>query len=297
MKSIDVKSIAVKDFDLKRTVECGQIFRWDFIEGWYYITINDLILKVRQKDSRLEYAASKKISPDFVRKYFSVDINLKQINKTINKDRNIANAIKAACGLRMVRQQPFECLVSYICSAASNIPRIKRNLNALSKAFGKKIFLNNYSSYSFPEPNDFKACSSLEHSLRKCGFGFRARFFPEMMRMISEVAEEEHSNDFNKAFEFFFKKIKEMSYKDARSELMRFSGVGSKVADCVLLFSLDFTEAFPVDVWIKRVMQELYFKNKKKASNKAIEDFGREYFGKYAGYAQEYLFYWRRNNK
>lgn len=155
----------------------------------------------------------------------------------------------------------------------ANIPKIKQNLNLISSEFGKKIKLNNYSSYSFPCPGKI---SDLER-LRKCKVGFRAEYIQSA----------------NKIKRDYINNLANLDYSKTKHELMKIKGVGEKIADCVCLFSLDKLEAFPVDVWIKRVMQENYFDNKE-VSNDKIREFASDYFGKYAGYANQFLYYFRK---
>jgi len=198
-------------------------------------------------------------------------------------------AIQRFYGLRISRQEPWECLISYICATYKNIPAIKNMILNLSKRFGRKISFNGHDFYTFPKPSDL-AHASLEE-IRKCKLGFRAERVLETSKILDRR-------------EFNLEDLRKMDYEKARRELLSLPGVGQKVADCVFLFSLERLEAFPVDVWMKRVVLEFYpsyFGQSfiEKASSKSsitlreyktISSFGREYFGKYAGYAQEYLF-------
>ncbi|MCX6709360.1 MAG: hypothetical protein NTV63_00170 [Candidatus Woesearchaeota archaeon] len=285
-----IEKISVSDFDLKKAVECGQIFRWDFIDRWYYITIGEFILKARQRGNLLEYECSKPIGKDFIKNYFTLSSDSGRMRRSIEKDDKIRAAVKSASGLHLINQPPFECMISYIASSASNIPRIKKNMNSISRSFGKRIALGDYESYSFPKPSEFLKCKNIERELRCCGLGFRSKFYPDIINVICSVS---GSGNPDLEFEKFFSRLKKMKYENAKSELVRLPGIGSKIADCILLFSLGFTEAFPTDVWIRRAVQEMYFPNENITSKKA-EEFGREYFGRYAGYAQECIYYWRR---
>jgi len=289
-----MRKIRIRDFDLKKIVECGQIFRWEKISGWYFITAGDRIIKARQEGNFLFYELSKG-GAGFIRNYFSLGEDYKKIISGIKKDEKIGKAIKSAYGLRLIKQEPFECMVSYISSSASNIPRIRRNMNSLSRRFGHKIKLGNYTSYSFPSPEEMLKCEDLEKEARNCGLGFRARFYSKAIAAIAEVSAEEKLSA-SQSFENYFSWLRRMNYPDAKMELMNISGVGSKVANCILAFSLGFKEAFPTDVWIRRAIAELYF-SQKNISAKDAERFGREYFGQDAAYAQEFLYYWRRQPK
>ena len=217
--------------------------------------------------------------------FFRLDEDYASIIKSISKDEFIRKAIKENYGMRIIRQDPWECLISYICSANNNIPRITANVRQISKAFGKRLSDDDtdIDGFAFPEPGSINN----HETLRACKVGFRSRFIHEANQSVDEL-------------ELFA--LRKKSYEEARAELIKLNGVGEKIADCVCLFSLDKLEAFPVDVWIRRVMLEQYFKGKtgvelKKLKNSDIQAFARKYFGKYCGYANQFLFYYRRSQK
>ncbi len=266
--------IKTRNFDLKHTLECGQLFRQEKKAGFYYLIAGGKIIKLRQEgDDLLFNGASEK----FIKNYFALDENYEKIISELKKDKFVASAIKKYPGLRICRQNSWECLISFILSSASNIPKIKRNIDEISRCFGRKIKSGDYVSYSFPEKSEIKNLCTI----RNCGCGFRSPF-------VYETAK--------KADEKWLSSLRKLSYEAAKKELMKLKGVGEKVADCVLLFSLGFGEAFPVDVWVKRVMEELYF-NGKKTSEKKIREFAQKKWGKNAGYAQEFLYHYRRNRQ
>lgn len=276
--------LTVKDFNLVHTLECGQIFRVRKIDDWYYINTRNILFKVRQKNigaycntSKLEFHG---VDKNFIVHFFSLDEPLKKILAEINKDEHINTAISQYHGLRLVRQDPWECLISFLCSPASNIGKIKSTLEKLSEYFGKTLTLDGVQSNAFPEPGRINNPAKV----KKSGAGFRTRFLIEANKNGLVWTNS------------FARELKTLPYSQAKKELKKTLGIGDKVADCVLLFSLGFTEAFPVDVWIKKVIQELYFNNQT-VPNRIIGDFARDYFGKYAGYAQEYLYYYRRTLK
>ncbi len=265
--------IRVKNFSLKHTLECGQTFRWHKIDDWYYTVRENRLIKVKQQGNYLITNSSKNILNYLLR----LDDDLNKIYKKISKDKIIKQAIKNYKGLRLVREDPFQCLISYICSANTNIPNIKRQVLNLSKKFGKKVD----GFYAFPSAKRL-AKASLKQ-LKGCKLGFKAKYVLAVSKFIA-------SKRFN------LNRLRNMTYKEAKKELIKLPGVGSKIADCVLLYAFDKMEAFPVDVWIRRVMQKYYFKGKM-ISNEKIVKFAQKYFDGYAGYAQEYLFYWAKNNK
>lgn len=269
------KKIKIKpcDFNLEYTLECGQIFRINKFNNWYYVNARDKFFKIRQIKNEIEFYG---VDKDFIINFLSLNVNLPKILKAINKDKYINNAILKFNGLRLIKQDPWECLISFICSSASNIPRIKSKLNNLSMCFGKKLLMDGIQSHAFPLPGKINNLQKI----RNAKTGFRARYIFD----ANNTANIAHLNS-----------LKRKSYKDAKDDLKKISGIGDKVADCILLFSLDFSQAFPVDTWIKKIMQSLYFNNNN-VSNNEIREYGMDYFGKYAGYAQQYLYVYSRLN-
>ncbi|MCW4006120.1 MAG: hypothetical protein NWF04_05945 [Candidatus Bathyarchaeota archaeon] len=277
-------------FCLDTTLCCGQVFRWDRHGGWWYGVAQDCVFKVQQNGSELKYDNA---DYEFVEHYFSLDHDLDAISKSINKDHHIERALKAYWGLRLIRQDPWECLMSYICATYKSIAAIKGMLNALGQKFGEKLSLDGYKYYAFPKPE--KLANAAVTELQECGLGYRAKY-------LQATAKQIHEGNIN------LEELKRMPYSQAKKALCTLPGVGVKVADCVLLFSLGKLEAFPVDVWVKRVMLKRY-QNKfptqliqklSKAESlcnsdyEKLNNFGRTYFGQYAGYAQEYLYHYER---
>lgn len=277
-------------FNLDATLCCGQAFRWDKRSEWWYGVVKDEVFKSRQIDDCLEF---ENIDAHFVKDYFGLADDLPKILSQISKDKYVRQAIETFKGLRILRQDPWECLVSYICATYKNIPAIKAMLFNLSRKFGEKTCFEKHSFYTFP--TDEKLAMATVNELTECGLGYRARYVSETAKMVN-------TNGFE------FENLRKLSYEKAKEELLSFPGVGLKVADCVLLFSLGKTEAFPVDVWIKRVILKHYTKHfqdkfvekirsKRSLTNSQYERlslFGRTYFGDYAGYAQEYFYHYER---
>ena len=277
-------------FWLDVTLCCGQVFRWDKRGEWWYGVARQKVLKVRQVGNKFEYT---NVDTEFVEHYFSLDMDLQKIVNSVNKDSHIGKALKEYWGLRLIRQDPWECLMSYICATYKSIPAIKHMLNNMAKKFGEKIVFDNLEFYTFPESK--RLANATKQDLLSCGLGYRTKYVHETARRINQ------SNVDLEA-------LRKLPYAEAKKELMQFPGVGAKVADCVLLFSLDKTEAFPVDVWVKRVILNHYSDKldpelaKKLASHSSLSsgdyerlnNFGRNYFGKNAGYAQEYLYHYER---
>jgi N-glycosylase/DNA lyase len=284
-------------FSLEHTLCCGQLFRWQKRGDWWYGVVADNVIKIKQCDERLTFQVFPETqNQEFIRSYLRLDDDLPSIMSEINKDKHMRKAINLFRGLRIVRQEPWECLISYLCATYKNIPAIKKMINNISRCFGKKLTVDGYDFYTFPKPSALaQACP---RDLRSCGLGFRAERALETAKLVD-------SGDLS------LESLKKMSYIDAKRELLTLPGVGQKVADCVLLFSLEKLEAFPIDVWMKRAATNLYARHfdssfiKRVASKSSltpkeyetIGSFGREYFGNYAGYAQEYLFHFLRTQQ
>jgi N-glycosylase/DNA lyase len=262
-----MRKLKAKDLNLDLTLSCGQVFRWNKDnEGCWHGFISGKIAKLRQSGNYL-YFGGKACKADIVR-YFNLGLNYRKILRSISKDPLIKKAVKKYHGLRIIKQDPFECLATYILSSQNNIPRINKMVNELSRKFGKKIEFKGREYYQFPTIQNLAGtCSADYHS---CRLGFRNRYLEDAIKKLS-------------AGELKLDRLAKMPYQEAKTELLKVKGVGKKVADCVLLFAYNKYEAFPVDRWIERVMNK-YYKGK-----------DGSYFGKYAGYAQEFLYLFIRD--
>jgi N-glycosylase/DNA lyase len=279
-------------FNLDVTLCCGQVFRWDKKGDWWYGVVGDKAFKARQTGAELEFAG---VNETVTVQYFGLDDDLQKISASIDRDAHIRKALSAFWGLRLIRQEPWECLISYICATYKNIPAIRHMLLQLSRKFGDKKIFDGCDFFTFPTPEKL-ACAS-EKSLATCGLGYRAKYVQATSKRI-----------FEKDFEL--ETLRQLPYEKAKNQLCSLTGVGPKVADCVLLFSLGKTEAFPVDRWVERVIlnhyaQQLQPELAQRLSRKEgltnsdyalLSSFGRRYFGEYAGYAQEYLYHYERMN-
>ncbi|MFA6226100.1 MAG: DNA glycosylase [Methanoregula sp.] len=270
---------ADQPFSLDQTLGCGQVFRWERSEDrWWYGVVKDRVIKIRQDGSTLVFEGA---DTAFVRHYFSLALDLKKVIKSIDQDPFIHAAISRCTGLRLVRQPPWECLISYICSTNSNIPTIRRRIASIAEQFGNAIEFEGKTYYAFPNPASL-SCKGHD-GLTVCKLGYRQ---PYVYRTSCSIADEKQWE------ETIFK----LPYEDARKDMMKLHGVGPKAADCILLFAFQKYEAFPVDVWIRRIMQQNYLPIldlEAELTNRdydTIRRFGREHFGEYCGYAQEYLF-------
>jgi N-glycosylase/DNA lyase len=280
-------------FDLDFSLCCGQVFRWRKVNGWWYGVVGDNVVKVCQCGSELQF---EQVTKDFMLEYFGLNDDLAQISECIGKDDTVQKALKRFEGLRIVRQVPWECLISFICATYKSIAAIELMLKKLSIKYGEKQVFDGMDFYTFPTVERLSNAS--ENGLQECGLGYRAKYVHATAKKIRDE-------------EINLEVLKNMPYLEARKRLLEFSGVGLKVADCVLLFSLRKLEAFPVDVWVKRVILNHYGDKlpepfvKKLQSHTSltngeylkIGDFARTYFGAYAGYAQEYLYHYERTQR
>ncbi len=275
-----MKTSLVKNFSLKATLESGQLFRWQLFDGWYYVVVGSSVIKARQEGTALLYECSD-ASFDVPSFFGLKDGRYSSIIKKISQsDERIAAAVRKYNGMRILRQQPWECTASFICSSFSNIKRIRKNLNAVAAAYGSRISCDGYSAYCFPSASDIAENSE---KLKGCGLGYRAKYLEETARIVSN------------GFSFESVRKGKCGYVSAKARLMELSGVGEKVADCILLFSLGFSEAFPVDVWIERAMRQHRI-IRARASLREIAEAGRRIYGRNAGYAQQFLYHYARNS-
>ncbi len=264
-------SLKVDLFNLAATIESGQLFRFEKRASQFIISHGDEVFCVSQEGDRLRYSGidQTKLS-DFLR----LDEDHIAVQKDINKDIWLNEAIQKYSGLRLARQDPWECLIGFVCSSASNIPKIRMNLENISRHFGTPRSFGGDVRFTFPKPGKIDDLDLI----RKSKAGFRADYIHKINQVVDRG---------------FLDGLRDLPYDEAKKELTSLPGVGSKVADCVLLFSLGFDEAFPIDTWVQRIMGEFYLP--KGTSHDRMQVFARDYFGPRAGYAQQYLFHWRRN--
>ena len=280
-------------FKLDLTLCCGQAFRWKKQGDWWRGVVGEETCKVRQSGETLEFEG---VDKGFVESYFRLDDDLPSILVQIDKDNYVRAAVKEFRGLRILRQEPWECLISFICATYKSISAISQMLTKISGKFGQGIRIDGQTFYAIPKPEKLAKAGLQE--LQGCGLGYRAKYVSETARIIQKNRLD-------------FERLKKTTYEKAREELLNLPGVGPKVADCVQLFSLEKLEAFPVDVWIKRVILKYYAKHfpkefiKKNSAQESLSSsaydkfssFGREYFGNHAGYAQEYLYHHERTHR
>ncbi len=222
-----------------------------------------------------------------IRDHLRLDDDLKAIQAEIAGDPNVAAQVERYPGLRVLRQDPWECLIAYICSANSNIETIHRNMERLSDEFGEPLTLPHpqgegtatITRNTFPKPVDLAEAGEAE--LRRLKLGFRA---PYVHQAAIAVAERRLDLDHLIA----------APYLESKAELMALKGIGDKIADCIALMSMEKMEAFPIDVWVRRALADWYFPGQKTPTNRILLEWAQRYFGRYAGYANQYLFHGRR---
>lgn len=273
-----MRRLAVKDFSLVDTLECGQTFCW-VKEGEGYINADiGQVVYVEQRGETLLYDTSE--DDVNLSKLFRLEDPLDQIHQEITRDGIMKKSINFAPNLRIINDPFFPCLVSFLCSVWKNVPAIRGMTNAIRKKWGPSYEFRGKVYYGMPSPEQLSNASV--RALKKLGLAWRAEFIARSTEAIVNKKVTEDS-------------LRSMNYPEAHKHLKKLHGVGDKVADCISLFSLGFLESFPIDVWIERVIQEHYgvFTNAGKSYSKKSEA-ARDYFGRYAGYAQEYLYHYTR---
>lgn len=281
-----------KSFRVKDIFDCGQCFRWNEQEDGSYTGIfGNNVLNVKQEDDENGYkiifsGICEGNIKDVCFDYFDLDRDYEEIKETLSKiDGYMLESIKYGKGIRILNQDLWEMIISFIVSANNNIPRIKGIIDRMSKKYGHKIEFRGEDYFTFPTIEALSTASVKD--LRDLGLGFRDKYIYETTRKIKdgEINLEELEN--------------EQNTEKVRKQLLTLSGVGPKVADCILLFStLKRFDVFPIDVWVRRVMNDLYIHDEQesKVNKKDIEKLAKEKFGDLEGIAQQYLFYWKREN-
>ncbi len=271
----------IRDFNITHIFECGQCFRWNREEdGSYTGVVKNKVINVLQQKNTVEFNNVNTDDFDIIKNYFDFDTDYETIKNTLNTDEIMAEAIKFGEGIRILNQEEWETMVSFMISANNRIPMIKKVIENLSVSFGD--YIGNYRGkeyFSFPTAERLSA-APVERIL-ECKAGFRA---PRIKEAATRFLYEK-----DKIYN-----IKNMSYDEGLAYLKTYKGIGDKVANCILLFSMKHFDTFPVDVWVRRVMQTLYVSKETKDAD--IRKFAENKFGKYSGFAQQYLFYYAREN-
>lgn len=270
-----------KPFNLDNTVTCGQIFRYYKQEdGSYDIVLTDRVVNVLKKDDKLLITSNDESDlENIIRYYLDLDFDYEKIHKELlKKDEKLKTALDFSIGLNMIQQDHFETVMEYIISANNSVPSIANALNNIAKRFGKKIVFNSKEYYLFPKSIDLKNATINEY--RECKVGFRDKYLYEFVKKINNN-------------EIDLIAIEKMNTDLALEYLMKNSGIGPKIASCILLFSYKRYDVFPIDTWVKKIMKERY----NIEGEKNIREFSKKTYGEYCGIAIQYLFNESRNNK
>lgn len=271
-------AIDAPDFSLRLSMGCGQVFGWDREGDWCTGVMGGCAVALRQVGPEVHYISEAGLGPARIASYLGLDEDYGRIMRSIAVDGFMKKAIEAARGLRILKQDRWPCLGSYILSSNNSVGRIQSLVREISMRMGEAHSVGGRLAYAFPEPAVLAACH--EKDIRACGAGFRSPYLNESARMIA-------------AGEVDLDSVSDLNYEDAKETLKRLPGVGDKVADCALLFSFSFSQAFPVDVWVKRAVEKVYF-DSRDLKVREIHDFAHSHFGRYAGYAQEYIYHYAR---
>ena len=261
------------EIDVDDTINSGQVFLWKKIDSkWYGVNGKKILILKEKLDVK---------SKD-IHNFFRFDDDFQGIKKQLSKDKIMKKAINNFPGMRILRQDPFQCYISFIVSSNSNIPNIQTRLQKLSQKFGKKRIVDKNEFFLFPEPE--KLANASINEIAKCGLGYRTKYVKKAAIAVNKGMID-------------FPSLKKQDYQEARDSLCQVFGIGKKVADCILLFSLDKLEAVPLDRWVLRILQKYYSKefqiSTKTITEKTYDELHNkivDHFGEYAGYGQQFLF-------
>ena len=271
----------VRDYDLAATLTSGQAFRWKRRgNAWEGVVARRWVELRQEANAVVARTAEAQSDWDWLRRYLQIDVDLEKVIATFPNDDAMRASVTACGGLRLLRQDPWECLASFILSSTKQIVQIQQIVHALCECFGSRVAVpaGHEAMYAFPTPE--QVASAAERDLRACKMGFRA---PNLLATAKMVI----------AGEIDLRRLADQDCETARTALVQLPGVGEKIANCVLLFAYGFQDAFPVDVWVRKALLQLYFPRRRPSSHR-LERFIRTYFGPNSGYAQQYLFHYMR---
>lgn len=277
----------VKNFNIKQILECGQCFRWDKVGEMNYIIVAfGKVLEILQEEDKVTFLNTNKEDFETIWfKYFDLERDYDAIKAALSFDDTLKSSVEYGYGIRLINQEAFELLISFIISARNSIPSIKKTILKISQRWGNEIQYKGNIYYTFPTPEMLKDVT--EDEIRATGASFRSKYIVDTVKNVNDDLN-------NPEGTYNLERIISLSDDECHTALQAFKGVGAKVADCIMLFSMGKQSAFPVDVWVKRAMMHFY--NAEEGSLNKIRIFGRTKFGQYAGFAQQYLFYYAREN-
>ena len=285
----------VKDFNIKQILECGQCFRWERISDTNYIIVAyRRVIEVIQEGSTVTILNTNMNDFNEIWKnYFDLDVNYEEVKEELSKDELLKKSVEFGYGIRILNQDPFEMLISFIISARNSIPSIMKTIKKISERWGDRIEYKDNIYYAFPTPEQLKEVSLEE--IKETGASFRSKYIVDTISKVNAALDAKNNGELTEELEQFdLEYIKSLPVDECHKALQNFMGVGAKVADCIMLFSMSKHSAFPVDVWIKRAMIHFYLAPD--VSLNKIRVFGRDKFGELSGMAQQYLFYYAREN-
>jgi N-glycosylase/DNA lyase len=284
-----VIQIPAPKFDLAMTLDSGQVFHWEKIGKGFVGTIGDCAVYIEQRGKLLHArvaSASSRYSGiraqdahATIAHYFALDHPLTEICSSFPNDPAMTAAREFCRGLRIIRQPKWECLATFICSSMKQVAHIRQISLALRRRFGERQKIGDHVVYTFPPAQRIARAS--EDDLRECALGYRAKNLFATARLVTRG-------------EANLEAWSSLPDADLREKLCELPGVGAKVANCVMLFAYERLRAFPIDVWIERVLKQQYFPRKKKVTELRLREFSETYFGEHGGYAQQYLFHHAR---
>ena len=275
----------VRNFELNHIFDCGQCFRWirNTDDSYTGIAYGKVIELSKDGDNVIIENTNEIDFQKIWVNYFDLYRDYDQVKEILYKDTALQEAIKFGNGIRILNQEPFETLISFIISSNNMIPRIKGSIMKISEKWGEEIVYKGNKFYTFPKPQDLK--NATIEDLKQCGTGFRAKYLYNTIQEILKCID----------LTYDLENIAASKEDDCYKSLQNFMGVGPKVADCIMLFSMGKSSSFPVDVWVKRAMS--YFYDVPGNSFKQVRSFAQDKFGELSGFAQQYLFYYVRENK
>jgi N-glycosylase/DNA lyase len=280
---LDSIDFTVKHYDLAVTFSCGQAFRWTQNGGAWEGIVGSRWVRLRQNANGISAEALAAGNWQWLRHYLQLDVAVEEIVATFPDDEPMRASIACCRGMRLLRQDPWESLASFICSSTKQITQIRQIVELMCQRFGEPIAVTGGVPPMFSFPTAARIAATTEPELRECKLGFRAPYLLGTARAVA-------------AGEIDLSRLGELPMEEAREALIELPGVGIKIADCVLLFAYGFPKAFPVDVWIARALRELYFPKRRPKAPRLLR-FSQTYFGPHSGYAQQYLFHYMRTTK
>ena len=270
--------------DLETTLFSGQVFRWRKRESWYEGVVFGQIVRVREVEGGMAFETADDevdLTASRLRDYFSLDVDLAEVYSALSRDRGLREALDRYRGMRVLRQDPWETTLSFLCAQNSNVLRITRNIEDMCRSFGRAMSFGGHTRHAYPTPESLVGAG--EGALRELGLGYRARYIVAAAERVA-------------GGEIDLRALRNASYDGALDALMALDGVGDKVANCIMLFCMDKPQAFPVDTHILQVLRERYPNARvvNTSDIRHVRAWAQEYFAPYAGYANHYLFHSRR---